>query len=129
MSAVHEPGEVWHIGWDWFAHMWFVEPPFDVDLDEPMKWFTEREDAFDYVDTWIREQPVQASVVDQAEVVQGFVPEPVDDVVVPRAERSREATITEPPRVLSDVHIPTAEEAQTEQQQRVAAYAQQVGIK
>ena len=67
MTAVHEPGEVWHIGWDWHAHMWFVEPPFDVELDDPMVWFNDRDKAFGFVDQWIREQPVQASVVDQIE--------------------------------------------------------------
>lgn len=67
MSQVHEPGEVWHVGWDWHAHMWFVEPPFDVELDDPMVWFNDRDDAFGFVDQWIREQPVQASVVDQLE--------------------------------------------------------------
>lgn len=134
MTKLREPGEVWHVGWDWYAHMWFVEPPFDVELDEPIKWFNERHDAFDFVDTWIREQPVQASVVEQSEVTQGalVIALPDENVTDFRVPRSREEQITEPPRVLSQpvpVHIPTPEEATTNAERRVAEYAQRVGLK
>jgi hypothetical protein len=131
MSAVHEPGEVWHIGWDWFAHMWYVEPPFDVELDEPIKWFNERGQAFNFVDDWIRSQPVQASVIDQmdtgpAETI--ALPDEGTDLAVqyvpPRVE------VPEPVRqMVAPVHIPSLEEAQTKQEARLAEYAQRVGIK
>lgn len=64
MSPIHEPGEAWHIGWEWHADLWFVEPPFDVELDEPIKWFNVRHEAFEFVEKQIREQPVRVSVVD-----------------------------------------------------------------
>lgn len=69
MTQLHEPGEAWHIGWDWHADMWYVEPPFDVEFEdgEPMKWFHDRAEAFEEVDRFIREQPVQASIVDEIE--------------------------------------------------------------
>ena len=129
MTQLHEPGEVWHVGWDWYAHMWFVEPPFDVDLDEPIKWFNERHTAFEFVDDWIREQPVQASVVEQAEI--NHDPEAVREFEVINEEPVSEVPVyvPEPKRVLSDVHIPTPEEAQTERERRLAAYNQRVGIK
>lgn len=134
MTKLREPGEVWHIGWDWYAHMWYVEPPFDVELEEPIKWFHERSDAFNFVDDWIREQPVQASIVDQAEINHELVTVEEEDVdaVPPYVPRSRDETITEPPRVLSTpvpVHIPTPEEATTAAERRVAEYAQRVGLK
>lgn len=135
MTMLHEPGEVWHIGWDWYAHMWFVEPPFDIELDEPIKWFNDRSDAFDYVDDWIRTQPVQVGVVEQSEADSGVVILP--DVAtweneggpIARVPRSRDEQVVEPPRVLSEVHIPTPDEAQNAQQRRIAEYNQRVGIK
>jgi hypothetical protein len=136
MTKLREPGEVWHIGWDWYAHMWFVEPPFDVDLDEPIKWFNDRDEAFNFVDDWIREQPVQASIVDQAEINHEVVAVDTstwdDDggSIIP--PRSRAEQVIEPPRVLSvpaPVHIPTPEEATTAAERRVAEYAQRVGLK
>lgn len=69
MSRLHEVGDVWGIHWDWHAEMWFVEPPFDVELDEPIKWFNERSEAFEFVDEQIRSQPVKVSVVDQTDAV------------------------------------------------------------
>ena len=136
MTKLREPGEVWHVGWDWFAHMWYVEPPFDVELDEPIKWFNDRDQAFEFVDDWIREQPVGVSVIDQAEVnTEPVVPIPLEETVtvdVPYVPRSREDQIMEPPRVVSQpvpVHIPTPEEATTAAERRVAEYAQRVGLK
>ena len=130
MAALHEPGEVWHIGWDWYAHMWFVEPPFDVDLDEPIKWFTDRHQAFDYVDEWIRTQPVQVSVLDQMDVPTPEPPQPEFDVVTPEPVADVPVYTPEPVRELSaPVHIPSLEEAQTAQERRLAEYARRVGIK
>lgn len=134
MTKLREPGEVWHIGWDWYAHMWFVEPPFDVELEEPIKWFHERNQAFEFVDDWIREQPVQASIVDVAEISHDIIPLPEETVTVdiPYVPRSREEQVLEPPRVLSDpapVRIPTPEEATSAAERRVAEYAQRVGLK
>lgn len=127
MSQIHEPGDAWHIGWDWHAGMWFVEPPFDVDLEEPMLWFNERYEAFEKVDQFIREQPVQGSVIDE-------IPEaPVDLTVirhednpfipryVPKVLRDGEPerVVSEPKRV-----VVTNEAAQ----ERVSDYASKVGL-
>lgn len=127
MTQLREPGEVWHIGWDWHANMWYVEPPFDVDLDEPIKWFNDRHEAFDFVDTWIREQPVQASVLDQVDEpppeFETLTPESVEDspVYVHVPEQVRE--------VSAPVHIPRLEEATSKREARLAEYAARVGIK
>jgi|SRR6478735_6157594 len=124
MTALHEPGEAWHIGWDWHADMWYVEPPFDAELPdgEPMKWFNHRNEAFEFVDEQIREQPVMASVVDE------IPPNPVEATVirhednphlpryVPKIERMPEPA-PEPVRVLSEAAA-----------DRVADYASKVGL-
>lgn len=135
MTAVHEPGDVWHIGWDWHADMWYVEPPFDVDLDEPIKWFNERHQAFDFVDDWIREQPVAVSVVDQAEAVARFDRNPETKARVQAAESRIEQAVpvevAEPVRVVegaAPVYVPsTLAEARTPREERLARYQATVG--
>lgn len=132
MTQLREPGEAWHIGWDWHADMWYVEPPFDVELDEPIKWFSNRDEAFNYVDDWIRKQPVQVSVIDRSEIAANLIPltdEGTDLAVLP--PRGTTAIVApEPVREMSaPVHIPSLEEATTRHEQRLAEYAQRVGIK
>jgi hypothetical protein len=138
MTATHEPGEVWHIGWDWHADMWYVEPPYDVELDEPMKWFHDRYKAFDFVDEWLRSMPVQATLAEDVERL-ARNPETVaaiqrgeqhiQDAVVVRHEDNpylpkyvpqieRQPEIQEPVRVLNDKAA-----------DRVADYASRVGLK
>lgn len=122
MSQIHEPGEAWHIGWDWHAGMWFVEPPFDVDLEEPMLWFTERYQAFEKVDQFIREQPLLVDVVSEIQPVREDLTvirhedNPLIPAYVPKAERP-EGKPKEPLRVLND-----------QAAQRVAHYASRVGL-
>lgn len=135
MTAVHEPGDVWHIGWDWHADMWYVEPPFDVDLDEPIKWFNERHQAFDFVDDWIREQPVSVSVVDQVDSPAARLdrnPETKARVEAAHAriEEAVPVYVPEPPRQVSGpVYVPQIQEARTPQEIRLAEYAARVGLK
>jgi hypothetical protein len=127
MSQIHEPGDAWHIGWDWHAGMWFVEPPFSVDLDEPMLWFNERHEAFEKVDEFIREQPVRASVVDE-------IPAPPVDLTVIRHEDNpfipryvpKVLRDGEPERVISEPKRVVANNAAA--QDRVSDYASRVGL-
>lgn len=122
MSQIHEPGEAWHIGWDWHAGMWFVEPPFDVDLDEPMLWFNERHQAFEKVDQFIREQPLLVDVVSEIQPVREDLTvirhedNPLIPAYVPKAERKPEPE-PEPIRVASDAAGA-----------RVSDYATRVGL-
>ena len=133
MSQVHEPGEVWHVGWDWHAHMWFVEPPFDVELEEPMIWFNERDEALGFVDQWIREQPVQASVVDEIEhkyepTVIRHEDNPLlkpDNDIPPALRKAQEAQRRAKP--MEDVE-PRRVYASPAAEDRVAAYAERVGL-
>jgi hypothetical protein len=53
----------WYIGWDWFAQMWWVDPPLGCP-DQDQKWFTDRADAFEYMDEWLRKQDVEFEGLD-----------------------------------------------------------------
>lgn len=122
MTQIHEPGEVWHVGWDWHADLWFVEPPEDVELDDPILWFNERHQAFEFIDDWIRTQPVQASVVDEVPEQPFELPvirhedNPLLPPYVPKAQRPAEP-VREPIRVLNENAA-----------DRVADYASRVGL-
>jgi hypothetical protein len=105
--------------------MWYVEPPDEVELDEPIMWFNERHQAFEFVDDQIREQPVRASVVDEIPQRQFTTADltvlrhednPLLPRYVPKAERQPEQQ-REPLRVNSDAAG-----------DRVSDYASRVGL-
>lgn len=52
----------WHIGWEWHANMWYVEPPVSMMDDVDVKWFEDRSEAFQWVDDQIRSQEVISPV-------------------------------------------------------------------
>ena len=114
MSQIHEPGEVWHVGWDWYADMWYVEPPFDVELDEPIKWYSERQEAFDFVDEWFRTQA------------------PATDLTPPPAGEPEQQVVSnpvaEPVRVVEYPMEPN-QEYEENRVRRLAEYKARVGIK
>lgn len=129
MTAIHDPGDVWHIGWDWHADLWFVEPPFDVELDEPIKWFNQRHEAFEFVDDQIRRQPVQVSVFDHVDSSNVVDATPPPEQTVPYV---RATEVPEPQRVARPVHpvyVPPIEEARNPKEARLAQYAATVGLK
>lgn len=131
MTQIHEAGEVWHIGWDWYAAMWFVEPPDDVELPdgEPMLWYADRDKAFGFVDTQIREQPVINSPVDEIpslpfELTKTDVPDnPTLPAYVPRDEREE----LKPWEDL--VRNPVGEQPNEDRAARLEYYSDRVGLK
>jgi hypothetical protein len=130
--------EHFHIGWDWHANLWFVEPPVAYDeLDVGTRYYVDRDQAFEAVDTMIREQPVQRDPITdellREELAQ--IVDNADDPLPPRepvrqtaAEPVRRVSTSETNRRRYGVANPLAEQPLTSREERLSQYQWAVGL-